>query len=370
MKRLLLLALSAITLFSTGCKEDFDVAAPYKDVTVVYAMLDMDSIVNYVRIQKAFLSQDLSAIDMSKVSDSSFYADGAIDVVIRELSSNGSILNNIPLSKEKVADKGPGDFFTGPNYAYKYDRDSLPANLKRLNKNNIYRLVIKNNTTGESDSSETRVVNADTAYGTGPDDGAFYVYMLRSDLPPMHDYVPLDFTKMSSQSLKTNVQFVTPLNAAVAEGFIRFYYWEKDNDKGTEVQKFFDFPLDRTIITGNNTTLSFFNYKLYNFIGSELGAAPDNIQRFMDDCELYLYAGTADYINYSKFNALQNSSGLTTNEIKPLYSNIKGNDVYGIFSSRAFRWGRNLPISATTLDSLSTNPITQPTRIQKQRSDK
>jgi hypothetical protein len=369
MKRLLLSAIAAITLFSTGCKEEFDVAAPYKDITFVYAMLDMDSLVNYVRIQKAFLSQDLSAIDMAQVSDSSFYPDGALDVQIRELSSNGTILNSVALTKTQILAKEDGEFFTTPNYAYKYDRTSIG----KLSKNNIYRLVIKNNITGETDSSQTYVVNSDTAKST-PAGGNFYIYSLRYDYPPdinqSHEAIPLNFARMRAQSTKTEIQFVSPANATVAEGFIRFYYWEKDSDQGTEVQKYFDYPLERTRITTNVSVLSFFNYQMYDFFASKLGTAPANIQRFMDSCELFFYAGTEDYFNYSTITQLQGNSGLTSNEIKPLYTNLKGKDVYGLFTSRAFRWGKALPIDAETLDSLSTNPLTQPTHIQKQRSDK
>lgn len=373
MRRSLLLAFTAITLFITGCKEDFELAAPYKDITLVHAMLDMDSVVNYVRIQKAFLSQDLSAIDMSKVPDSSFYADGAIDVQIKEILPNGTVRRTHTLVRTQVADKQAGEFFTSPNYAYKYDRsDVTPVSEMRMNKNNIYRLVIKNNATGDMDSSETRIVNADTTNADGPITGNFHVYILRSETDPAHDSDPLDFNRLSSSSAKTDISVITPLNSAIIEGFIRFYYWEKDLVNGSEVQKYFDFPLPVTPTkpTPSTTTITTLQEQLRAGFVSGMGPAPETVQRFMDDCELFLYAKTSDYVDYSTLAGLLGSSGLTSNEIKPTYSNIKGKDAYGLFSSRAFRWGRHLPISSRTLDSLNTNPITSPLRIQKQRSDK
>ncbi|HQE12988.1 MAG TPA: hypothetical protein PLQ78_09575, partial [Flavipsychrobacter sp.] len=52
------------------------------------------------------------------------------------------------------------------------------------------------------------------------------------------------------------------------------------------------------------------------------------------------------------------SGGLTGDQIKPTFTNIKGKDVYGLFSSRGTKFYKNIPISGATIDSLKVNPIT------------
>src|SRR4051812_39354220 len=124
MKKIALNLLCAFTLSGMiSCKEDFDVAAPYKNFTIAYGMLDATETVHYIRIQKAFMDQDKSALDMAAIADSSFYPEGALEVHMKELSGNtvvsDSILRRVTMANEGIT-KEPGAFFTTPNYAYKY----------------------------------------------------------------------------------------------------------------------------------------------------------------------------------------------------------------------------------------------------------
>ena len=43
--------------FITACETDFDVNAPYQDITIVYGILDIDDSISYVKINKAFLGE-------------------------------------------------------------------------------------------------------------------------------------------------------------------------------------------------------------------------------------------------------------------------------------------------------------------------
>ena len=92
MKKYFLVGVSAL-LALTGCEEDFDVAAPYKDITVVYGIMDKLDTVHYIRVQKAFLDERKSAIDMAKEADSSFYKD--ITVKMQEVSDKGVVVEQV-----------------------------------------------------------------------------------------------------------------------------------------------------------------------------------------------------------------------------------------------------------------------------------
>ncbi|MBL7719500.1 MAG: hypothetical protein JNL72_11730 [Flavipsychrobacter sp.] len=362
MKKFLLSALAATTLLTSSCSEDFDVAAPYKNVTFVYAMLNQADTAQYIRIQKAFMDQDKSSLDMSKIADSSFYADGVLDVVVKEIQ-NGSVISTTPLTRVRMENEGypkqDGQFFTGPNYAYKY---IPPGPGNRLNKNYLYRLEIKNTQTGEEYSAETNIIPTDTNRGN------FYIYAFGD---PTINYAPdpLTFTKtVPAASMRYELIVSVPSPARTLEGTIRFFYWEKNNTLQTEEQKYVDFPFAQTLVNSGNGTLSVPNSAFYYFFRDNLGPAPANTVRYLDSCDIYVYAGSQALEDYRALNGAQ--GGITSNEIKPIYTNMKGNNVYGLFTTRGVRIGRNLAINGATLDSLYTNPITAGVGIADQPSDK
>src|SRR5438552_1913003 len=84
-KRLLLL-LPLVGLLSS-CSEDFEVSAPYKPITVIYGMMDIGDTAHYIRIQKAFLDEHKSALDMALDPDSNFYP--SLEVHLKELNDTG-----------------------------------------------------------------------------------------------------------------------------------------------------------------------------------------------------------------------------------------------------------------------------------------
>ena len=143
--------LISVGLFS--CSEDFEVSAPYKNVTFVYGLMNMADTAHYIRIQKAFLDENKNAVEMAKISDSSFYND--LDVVVREVI-NGNVIKNIPLSKVDLNLEGypkdTGSFFNSPNYAYKFKTVLQGGNAK-------YRLVITSPSLGFKDSSEISILD-------------------------------------------------------------------------------------------------------------------------------------------------------------------------------------------------------------------
>ena len=66
---ILILALSFV--FSS-CETDFDTIAEWKDITVVYGLLDQKNSVQYIKINKAFLG-DGNALVYAQEPDSSNY---------------------------------------------------------------------------------------------------------------------------------------------------------------------------------------------------------------------------------------------------------------------------------------------------------
>src|SRR5262249_40207264 len=140
MKKLLLPCIALVSLFLiTSCSEKFKVAAPYKNITVIYGYLDRADTAHYIRIQKAFLDEDKSALTMAQTPDSSFYAN--LDVSIARVTYSGIKHDVIHLNRVDLGSEGYpkpiGAFFNTPNYAYKF-KDLLDQQY-------IYRLIVHNN---------------------------------------------------------------------------------------------------------------------------------------------------------------------------------------------------------------------------------
>src|SRR5690606_33649965 len=160
MKKLIpLIGIMVGSLSMLGCSEDFQVTAPYKKVTVVYGLLDPQDTAHYIRIQKAFLDENKSAIQMAADPDSSFFSELVVTMTAFSDPEGQTPVETHTLEKVNLNQQGypkeEGPFFTDPSYAYKWKAT--------LNPFQCYRLRILDPQTGNRDSSDLiGIVNAAT----------------------------------------------------------------------------------------------------------------------------------------------------------------------------------------------------------------
>ncbi|PQJ11112.1 hypothetical protein CJD36_014180 [Flavipsychrobacter stenotrophus] len=357
MKKIILplLVLMALSILPS-CSEKFSVAAPYKSITIVYGLLDKGDTAHYIRIQKAFLDDSKSALAMAKESDSSFFNN--INVKIKRISMSGNLLDTIHLNRVDLTTEGypkeAGTFFNSPNYAYKFKGT--------LNPNYIYRIVVTNAATGEVDSAEAPIIDNTASMSS------FYIYYLDDnsttytfDFAVNTIYQKIEI--ISKYSAPSNFNFngyTTP--ASVAQAFIRFHWVDSNTVTGLIAQRSYDYNLGYKPLDPN----TFFTYQIrnsdmYNAINTAMVRAPENTVRLMDRCELIMYLGTQDFYDYVKVEELQ-GTGLTGNEIQPTYTNVKGANVLGLYTSRCMRKGY-VTIGGGTIEMLKTLDIVAAQRI-------
>ena len=333
-----MLGLAAFSLHS--CSDDFEVAAPYKNVTLVYGLLNMEDTAHYIKIQKAFLDEKKGALEMAKEPDSSYYTN--LNVVIKELRGSGGV-DTITLQRVDVNQEGypkdTGTFFTKPNYAYKFKH--------ALNPDNQYRLLITNPADGTTDSATIDVLDA--AQLVAPNINAKYQFNFAKTVPV--------------GSSKIDIFCQVPEKARYIEGKIKFRWVEKNLSNGTETDREADFLFAGESVTADYKNISNSNISFYTFLKGSMGLPSTSIERYMDSCQLFLAVGAKEVYDYIVVTNIQ-SSGLTADQLKPLYTNLLGDDVYGIFSSRAYKSYDNIPISDATLDSLRINPVTADLNIR------
>lgn len=351
------LSLAALFLMNS-CSQDFKVSAPYKDITVVYSILNLTDTAHYVRIEKAFLDETKSSIVMSKVPDSSYYKD--LSVRLQKFADNKvTLLGYKDLTLVDLASEGyPKEpaannqgFFTSPSYAYKF-KDTLSPYA-------WYRLLITNKVTGRVDSSDfVGVVNNEPISGSNN----FYIGQFNQAK------LTLNFSKtgpIDKYSLLGN----TPRNGRILEGRIIFHYVNKNAISGAEEKKQIDFPFATTVADATKQfDLTVLNTTVYGFLRDEMGAAPAGIDRYMDSCEMYVWCGSNELYTYQFINSGQ-SGGITSDQIRPNYTNMKGQNVLGVIGSRAFRYYQNAALDDNTMKSLMNHELTAPLNIKGRTTD-
>jgi hypothetical protein len=128
-----------LILLSLGCSNEFDVAAPWKEIPVTYAILSAKDSFQYVRVEKAFLSATKGANEVAQIPDSLYYPEDAISVTLVKVGGNKTYnLTRVDGNLEGFPRK-TGIFASSPNWLYKantFGADSLVAGSE-------YKLVIK-----------------------------------------------------------------------------------------------------------------------------------------------------------------------------------------------------------------------------------
>lgn len=330
----------------SSCSEDFEVAAPYREVTVVYGLLNMADTAHYVRVQKAFLDDSKSALDMAREADSNFYR--GLVVVMREIDTvSNKARVTLPMELKNLEGEGypkqPGAFFNTPNLAYKL-KHALDPRYK-------YRIVVTH-ANGEVDSAETGILSNDkNVFKVNEfDNVGNYSIVFGNPSDPAATY-----------ALQINPR---PPYSRLFEGTLRFHYVNKDLNTNVQTDMpplNFNFDLKDVPGTGR-VSLSIPQISIYNFLKAGMQAPPAHIVRYMDSCDVIVWAGSHEMGEYRRFSMLQ--GGLTGDQIKPIYTNVKGANVLGLFASRVMRSRINIPISKPTMDTLMAHPITVPLQIK------
>ena len=161
MKHLLYLSIAITTL--AGCSTELELNAPYKDITIVYGLLNMRDSVHYVKINKAFLGEG-DAYVYAQIPDSNEWGDGAISTAKIHRLENGVRTESFDLTPTTVTDREPGIFYAPDQKVFTFretfteeeTQNGVPVTFY-LNENWEYELelVVK----GQTISATTTVVN-------------------------------------------------------------------------------------------------------------------------------------------------------------------------------------------------------------------
>lgn len=317
-------------VFVSSCKTDFDVNADYKDITLVYGLLDQYDTAQYLKVNKAFLG-DANAYEMASKSDSVNYATATVFIAPVD---NGTEGEKIYFDQTSEIAKLPGTFATDKNLIYK-SKAALNPNFK-------YKLHVI--VGGKHVTSETELIQDFSVNKPWP--GSI-----------------VNFSKYDSKLL---VEWQSAKNGKIYEVTLRLHYLEEDHNVSPNVttEKSIDWVLPTKTSSGveggETIKLEINNESFFNHVSSMMQPLP-NVTRIIQKASIdfmFLVGGEAlnTYIEVSR-----PTSGL--NQDKPAYTNIENG--IGVFSSRLHYTRDRKPdlfgrrISDETLDSLANGVYTK-----------
>ena len=296
----ILLVLVALFLY-TGCSTDVAINAEYKQITVVYGLLDPNDDTTYLKINKAFLGED-NALVMAQVPDSSQYAE-KLDVRIFPADNPDNIIYFDTIT---ITNKEDGIFYNP--YQIVYYSPFTPE------ENVTYNMQVF---VGETEiSAETKTFRFTYTDITTPGcakkiridnttDPRAIIWNRKDDAPRYDVVVRFHYKELHEGQTDT---------------VYRYFDWFKDNRKalvGEEVESYY---------TGN----LFYN-ALEAFVPYEDQAKEDMVtDRFTSTVEYIVLAGGTELNTYMEVN--EPSSSII--QERPEYTNLTNG--IGLFSSRAF----------------------------------
>ena len=310
MKRFQIFLWLSFACFLGACSTDIDLYADYKQVPVVYGLLDANADTNYVKITRMFYVQG-DAYQVAQNPDSSNYP-GKLDVRLVEYCNEDSI-REIVLDTITNHNKQSGIFY-GPCQKLYYTTEPLGRNTK----NNQYSYCLK-------------VVLPDRVLTTKAD----LVGNDRFDVKSL----ALNFSKEYIGAVPRQFLFHPAVKGAVYQVTFSFTFLEQRGPDGDSVPRtmswdvgtFTDYDLSLHMEDNAYVVLyrpELFYQKLKEFVGDDTTLI--DVQRYIGDypAEVTIVAGGEKLSQYIYNNNTQNGFSQGDNE----FSLIDGG--YGVFSSR------------------------------------
>lgn len=289
----LTLLISFIFLFS-ACETDFNPNAEYKDISVVYGILNQNDSITYIKVNKAFLGEK-NAYTMAQYEDSSSYGNN-LEVKMDEFV-NDVVVNSFTFDTATIYNKEPGVFYAPNQVVYKC------ITYKQLHSGSEYKLSIRNKKTGKIISSSTGLISSLTI--TNP-----YYSGIYFDLP---------------SSGKRIIEWKSSKNGKTYQLNLRFNYFEDGNPKFIDMK--FPTQKSKNLDGGEILRVEFPSSFFFSTLRSNIPVVPGMIRK-TGKVELTVAVAADDFSTYLDVNA---PSGSIV-QVRPEFTNISNG--IGIFSAR------------------------------------
>ena len=309
-----ILLISFVYIFSS-CETDFNPNAEYKDITVVYGLLNQNDSISYIKINKAFLG-DQNAYVMAQYEDSSSYGNN-LEVKVQEVGTNKVFI----FDTTTIFNKESGIFYSPNQVIYKC------VTYKQLIVGNEYKLTIRNKKTGKLITSSTQLISPFSIIFNGQ----------TFNLPT---------------SGKKVIEWKSAKYGKAYQFNLRFNYFDNGNPKYLDM--IFPVSKSKDVYGGELMRVEFTSTYFFKTIQSNIPVIP-GVVRNVGKIELKVSVAADEFSTYLDINA---PSGSIV-QVRPEYTNIANG--IGIFSARYDNSVDNpcrLDLGSKTNDSLKYGQYT------------
>lgn len=290
-----------VFVFSLGsCSNEIDVIGEYQETASVYALLDPNQSMQFIKINKVFINPNASATDVAKIADSLYF-----DSIRPELVEIGSG-RRISLQRANIALKDSGVFANAPNYLY--------VTTERIYSNYIYMLEMELPGSGKKITASTNIVSTPN---------------ILYPVTPFQRVINIQYTQANTFL----VQFITPRNGKIYDAFLYFNYTEVNKaDTNIKTDKTVAWKVLRSYRSNSSKGGEIVSYRVSGmlFYDNLIGNIPENpdVFRRFRTCEFLCYSANDELDSY--IQASTPSIGIVQKQSE--YSNLSSG--VGIFASR------------------------------------
>ncbi|MBK7569487.1 MAG: DUF4249 family protein [Chitinophagales bacterium] len=329
-----------IAAFTNSCSTDFDLNADFKETPVVYALFDASVDTQFIRINRAFLSDEIDALTLSSDPNSIYYGE-ELKVTVEEYDG-GTLVNTYPIPRINGEDYGieklPGAFADAPNILYLFVAD--------LDYTHSYKITAIDTLTGKTVFAQAAVV--DSFAIIRPDDEGIF--------PQSFAISPANTYQLRWKSAQDAKIYDLTLRFHYREGI---YYPEGDSIHYIN-SGYKDWIMETNYVAESTTGGLTLDYDVegetfYQFIEDQFPPVDDfSFIRIADSIQFIIDAGGEELFSYFEYNNA--SLGITEGQITPAYTNVQGG--LGVLSSRYHKVGLIYPVSTQTRDSIACSSVT------------
>lgn len=314
-----------------SCSTDFDLYSDYKDVPIVYGIINVKADTNFIKITKAFCGSNDNPIDANEAAliyDSSNYPEKLNAYIIEMQSSQGQAYQatdrKFMLDTLTIHNKETG-FFYAPDQTLYYTTERFKAN-SDTHKYRYKLLVIKPD--GDTVTASTTPVGGNLTLFTSK---VFFQSMTSDEVEKL-------FFRSSEEAVLYDIS-------------MEFYYREQHPGQPMTTKKVSWSYGSKTLSEYEKAGESIYSLDysvntLFNALSNAIGGDTiwdvnhPNVTRYIDDFVIVMVAAGREF--YENYQMILESGNVHSNSA---YSNINGG--YGLFSSRV-KISRTAELSSTT----------------------
>lgn len=318
--------LIAITILTSlySCNNDLDIIDDYKEVPVIYGLVNPTSTTHRIRVEKAFLGAG-NALLMAQNPDSIYYDTAEVRLYLEKIVQGG-IVQSYTFQPEYSNAKDEGLFTDQGHYVFRLDNTRLDPAAQ-------YRIRFENISTGKVITGITRIIEP--------------IYQ--------RTLVPTTRVNLASDD-PYNIRFNSSKYGKMYGLIMRIKYSETKKLTQITTTKYLDYKLpginSRTLNGGEDMVFLLNGKSIFQFLGQKIKQDSSVTRRLQDFKADYMFtAATDDFFNYVQINSPNN----TVNFI-PDFTNLS--DGKGIFTCRLDTVIPGISFNEATYDSLANGVYT------------